>query len=196
MSNSHHLQNYHDHHLHAIYVLVLFDWCHFVWNFPYGFIVHIFVSVNGSIAMCWAEAIVYLTISDSIPWVVCSLKLFCGAHLWKKCLHELVGFLCFLKSARWTCGPADGLTRPEDDAFSARLAFLSWVPRHGVCSKVGNTPLLFVSHLWESARTSLILCSLYVGKNFGPKPCPHPFPVSSCDKHLCLMVWRVRERPA
>lgn len=120
MSNSHHLQNYYDHHLHAIYVLVLFDWCHFVWNFPYGFIVHIFVNLNGSTAMCWAEAIVYLTISDSSPVGVCSLKLFCGAHLWKKCLHELVGFLCFLKSARWTYIPADGLARPEDDAFSAR----------------------------------------------------------------------------
>lgn len=87
--NLQHLQNYYDHHLHAIYVLVLFDWCHFVWNFPYGFIVHIFVCVNGSTPMSWAKAIVSLI---PVPWAVCSLTVVWSASL-KKCLHELVRFL-------------------------------------------------------------------------------------------------------
>lgn len=46
----------------------------------------------------------------------------------KKCLHELVGSLCLLESARWTYIPADGLAGPEDGAFQPGSAFLSWAP--------------------------------------------------------------------
>lgn len=115
MFNLQHLQNYYDHHLHAIYVLVLFDWCHFVWNFPYGFIVHIFVCVNGSTPMCWAKAIVSLTGSHSSP-LGCLQFDCCVECISEKVLawaRALSFPLCFLMSAHWAYIPADELARPE-----------------------------------------------------------------------------------
>lgn len=202
--NLQHLQNYYDHHLHAIYVLVLSDWCHFMWNFPYGFIVHIFVFVNGSIPMCWAETVVSLTSSHSSP--LSCLQFDCLVEcISEKVLVGACGFsfpLCFLTSAHWAYVPRDGLARPERMHIPACL-ILAPLPRVGylLLLSLEATPLLFVSCLWESGWTSLTLCSMCRGKRSdGNEPWAKNLassPVSSIVIWLTscqsLMVWWVRE---
>lgn len=129
--NLQHLQNYYDHHLQAIYVLVLFDWCHFVWNFPYGFIVHIFVFINGSIPMCWVNAVVSLTGSHSSPLGClhfdCPVECISG-----KVLSGACGFpfpLCLSTSDHWHISPQmgwlgqRGCTAPPSSSWPHRPEF-------------------------------------------------------------------------
>lgn len=194
-----HLQNYYDHHLHAIYVLVLFDWCHFVWNFPYGFIVHIFVCVNGSTLMCWAKAIVSLTSSHSSP--LGCLQFDCCVE----CISEKVfawacefSFpLCFLMSAHWAYISADEWL--DQRGFESLPSWNPCLPRTGPTARICYLftllslevpPPFFVSHLWELGWTSFLLCSVYGGKrpdgvSFGPRTLPPLlFPPLSYDWQL------------
>ena len=151
-----------------------------MWNFPYGFIVHIFVGLNGSTAMCWAEAIVFLTVSDSSPVGCLQFEVVLWSASMKKCLHGLVGSLCLLKSARWTYIPAAGLAGPEDGAFSARPRLSQLGPRHGVCSlfmvaKVG----IHLSCLWhtsENQHVQALLSVVYMRERaLGQNPAPTNF---------------------